>query len=1261
MEHTEIVSAAELERYAETRDSESVIPELISTLITTAVPEAICRIPYGDLVNQPGWDGLVETENGFLPFVPARKSYWEIGTGANPQKKATEDFKKRTDAMDPKTRGESSYVFVTPRRWAEPNQSTWIATRQTFGWHQVRVLDSTQLADWLRQFPAIGKWLLKTSGLIKATSGFSTPSEHWENLQQLCNAPDPPLPARIFLLSRDKAITELERIFRGEINRLFLAIEDQQDAEDFVAAFIQASDPTRLETFANRCLFIRDADTWLSMVSVKTPHVLVAHPKLDLESEGEQLLLEATKRGHRVVVPVSGAWMRDATNLIPLRGPSAASLETTLKECGYTPERARTMASAGTLNLAALKRFLLGLGDLPPYATWANARILALAGLLGRWSGENEADRAAVEGLVGKAYGEWIAIARDEALRAGTPLTQRNEMWKVMARDEAWVALGPKLSNDDLDRFQQIAVKILSERDPRLELPEEDRLAAGARGVGLSYSAAIRQGVAETLALLGSKPSALSSCSLGKPEFVAAQSVRELLHGVDWNRWASLDRSLPLLAEASPSQFLDCVEGALRNPPESPFVLVFGQEGTDFGGGNYISGLLWALETLAWSPDYLLRAVCVLGDLAAIDPGGRWANRPANSLVDILLPWHPQTCASIPKRKAAVQLLLREHPPIGWKLLNALLPTMHGSTSGTRKPVWRNFVPSGWPESVGKTEYWEQVTTYADLAVETAAADPSRLAELIDRLPELPREAHSRVLAHLGSDSVKELSEERRLPLWEALIDLVAKHRKFAKAQWAMPPEIVDRIEKTAAQLAPGSDNLRYRRVFSERDFDLYDAEGDFEQQRKALDSRRQEIVKNILTNGGIKTVIEFARQVDSPAKVGQALGLIKSDSVDAALLPNLLTSSEKHIGSFVGGFVWTRYWSEGRPWVDVVLKDSWTINDKASFLALLPFDKEAWTLADAILGDKSQIYWERVNTNPWTVTHAHLPEAADKLLQYGRANAAIGCLYILIHSKIDFPPALAVRTLIQALSGQLAGIDQNMVTEVIQWLQNNPHTNRDDLFQIEWQYLPLLRSPYSEGPKILEERIATDPKFFSEVIATVFRSDKTDASKEALTDAQINIGRNAFHLLYGWKTVPGTGPTGTFDGVAFGEWLSGVKMHTQESGHFPVAMSQVGQVLAHAPADTDGLWIHRAVAKELDANDGKELRSGFAAGLFNLRGVHGFSKGAEELELANHYREKAEALDKEGFARVAGSVREVSESYKRDAVREAQRDPFEQ
>ena len=1268
MEHTHIVTAADLADYANTKDSEAVIPELIWLLVRESAADlTTCRIPYGDSINQPGWDGLVETESGFRQFVPEKKSFWEIGTGGDPQGKATEDFAKRTRNMKPDERQDATYVFVTPHGpgsggWNEPKQTKWINRRKKFNWGRIKLLDGVQIADWLREFPAIGKWLLKKIGLVKAASGFSTPAEHWENLQQLAHPNnDPPLPPKLFFGGRDQARAELVHLFRGETKQLLLVAENENDADDFVAACLADLDTDTRRLFSNRCLFVKDADAWSSLTNLKSPHVLVAHPTLDLEGFGEQLHMAAGRKGHAVVIPVCGSWATGSDRLIPLRSPSASMIETTLTECGYKHERARELAAAGALNLAALKRHLRGMGELPPYATWDNARLLAQAGLVGRWSGESAADKTAMETLLGKSYGEWIETVRPETLRSDTPLIQRNENWKIISRGEAWGALGPRLSNDDLDRFQKTALIVLGERDPAFELAPEDRFTASVHGKVLKHSGSIRRGFAETLALLGSRPHALSSCSQGKADYVAALTVRTLLKGADWITWASLHTHLPMLAEAAPDAFLEAVEAALLNPAESPFKALFAQERPGVMGWICTSGLLWALETLAWHPDYLQRATLLLGELAAIDPGGNWSNRPANSLVDIFLPWHPQTCAPIAKRKSAIEALLREQQEVGWKLLIALLPHMHGFTSGSRKPAWRQFIPAGWSDTVTNRDYWEQVMAYADLALGVAKVDLQKLAELIDRLPNLPNPAHSRILDHFSSEAILALPDTARLPVWEALVDLSQKHRKFHDAQWAMPANVIARIEEVALKLAPKSPAFVHRRLFSDRDFDLYDEKGEYEEQEKKLNLRRQSAILEILTLSKLEGLLDFARQVANPGTVGHALGCIEWESAEATLLPRYLETEDKVLRPFVAGFVWATFWTKGWQWVDGVVTEKWTVAQKAVFFTFLPFGCEAWRRADKVLGSDAAAYWQKVNVQPYG-PQPHLLEAVERLLQYDRSRAALACLSRLIHQKIDFAPTVAMQALLGSLKTPEPprGLDQHALGEIIKWLQDNPATSPEALFNIEWAYLPLLDNHYGGAPKTLERRLASDPGFFCEVVAIVFRSEKVDPKESQQTEVQQRIAQNAYRLLRAWRTVPGKNPDGDFDAKAFADWLSEVSRCTQQSGHYRIALNQIGQVLPHSPPDPDGLWIHRSIAQALNAKDAVEMRSGFTCELFNMRGVHGYSAGKEELEIAGRYHKQADALDERGYNRFATAMRELARGYERDAQREASRELFE-
>jgi len=287
--------------------------------------------------------------------------------------------------------------------------------------------------------------------------------------------------------------------------------------------------------------------------------------------------------------------------------------------------------------------------------------------------------------LAKEDFNKWIPKIREILQQQGSPVSLRNGIWSITERKELWQSVGQRLFDDHLDIFKECVVTVLSERDPRFELPPEERYAASIQGKVLKHSQYLREGLSESLALLGNFPTALSNCSADKPETIALLSVRDIFNTSDWVLWGSLNNLLPLLAEASPNEFLSAVETALKQNP-CPFNKLFAEEGEGIFGENYLTGLLWALETLAWDEQYLMRVTVVLGELASNDPGGRWSNRPSNSLTTIFLSWFPQTMASIEKRKVAIQTLPRENPEAAWKLLLSLLPNPHQYSLGSSKP-----------------------------------------------------------------------------------------------------------------------------------------------------------------------------------------------------------------------------------------------------------------------------------------------------------------------------------------------------------------------------------------------------------------------------------------------------------------------------------------------------------------------------------------------------------------------------------------------
>ena len=299
-------------------------------------------------------------------------------------------------------------------------------------------------------------------------------------------------------------------------------------------------------------------------------------------------------------------------------------------------------------------------------------------------------------------------------------------------------------------------------------------------------------------------------------------------------------------------------------------------------------------------------------------------------------------------------------------------------------------------------------------------------------------------------------------------------------------------------------------------------------------------------------------------------------------------------------------------------------------------------------------MYWSRTNANLYP-TDGDIGAATDKLIEYGRPHAAINCLNKILYDKQPLDKYRSVKALLAAVSSTEPSysMDAYRIVKIIKALQDDPGTDPDDLFRVEWAYLPLLDQHSGASPKLLENRLASDPAFFCEVIRLIYRSKKEDKSEKEPSEQNKSIAANAYRLLREWRTPPGIQPGGTFSREQFTQWLEHTKRACAESGHLEFALKHIGQVLIHCPPDPDGLWIDQTAADALNRKDADKMRNGFSIAIFNYRGVHTVDPtGKPERELAEYYRQKAEKIENAGYQRFAVTLRGLAESYDRDANR---------
>jgi hypothetical protein len=872
--------------------------------------------------------------------------------------------------------------------------------------------------------------------------------------------------------------------------------------------------------------------------------------------------------------------------------------------------------------------------------------------LMGAWNEKSLGDIDIISRFAQNDYSDLVSHFREILLQSDSPVAIKNGVWRVINRKELLNALDQRIFDETLNDFKSCAITVLSERDPKFSLQSEDRFASRIQGNVPKFSASLREGIAEGLALLGNYGDFANSSF--KPKEVAAHVIFEVFKDSDWELWGSLDNLLPLIAEASPEQFLIAVEDALLKQP-SPLEELLKQEGDGFTGETYLSGLLWALETLAWDELFLVRVTVILGELASLDHGGMWANRPANSLTTIYLPWYPQTVATIEKRKVAVKILLDEHPMVGWKLLINLIPNQSQTSSGSHKPKWRKIIPEDEVKTnIGK-EYWEQVGIYCELAVDLAEDNIDRLSELVRYLDNLPTSSFDRVLYILSSENITGKPEVERIKLWSELVKISLEHRRYKDAKWTLNSEMISKIEEVANILIP-KNPLNLHQILFDGRTDFYIEPDNWQGQSEKIEQNRKKALSEIFDFGGIDAILDFSKLVGNPTSVGFTLGAMLDITVDDKILPSLVNSEEqnKKVIQFIKAFVKGRVRAGGINWVDSISKDDWTQQQIGQFYAWLPFYKGIWDRAISLLGDEEKEYWDRVEAFPSSVDNS-LEEAINKLLIFGRPNAAVDCLYSLFYHKKPLDKNIVTDALLKVVKANVSpsSMELHHYIELIKALQNDPNSNPNALFEVEWAYLPLLNKYNGARPEFLENRLASDPAFFNSVIGIVYRSRKEGDSAVKPTEDQQATASNAFKLLSDWKIPPGTEKDGSFSKDGFNKWLSLSKKMCEETGHLEVALTHIGKVLYYSPMDKNGLWINKEVAKALNSVDAWDMRKGFSTEVYNSRGVYWVDpSGKPEKELAEKYREMADQIENAGYFRFAATLKGIADSYDHEAER---------
>jgi transcriptional regulator with XRE-family HTH domain len=1236
------VDATDIFHWADRRDGQGSLPRLLSTLVR-ATGLITLHFPSDEGVQLSGWDGTSHATSQ-SEYVPAGATGWEISTQHDGIRgKADDDYEKRTKDPLGLNPAESTFIFVTPRQWSQKDE--WVAQKKSVGtWRDVRAYDGTDLVHWIETYPAVGQWL--ATYLRKRPTGAHQLEEIWNEWSR---ATEWPITAELILAGRDEQATILLRWLRSPAATYALQGESAEEVVSFLHAAISQLPSDVAGHYLARCLVATTADSARVLGDSVTPLILVL---LDPEPGLAESIVQ---KGHHVLLAYGGN--PNHTELPRLERPFPEDLETALKNGGVAEDKARSLARESSRSLAILRRLMSTQpGRLPAWAQNAPPRELLAALLAGGWDEGSASDTAVVSRLADMPYEKVVAAITPFAGSLDRPLHKVGSVWKITSPQDAWMLLSQYLTTADINRFESVITDVLGTSDPRYVLDPSDRWYASLKGVQPEYSTYLRHGLGEILILLalyGNRAATVPDASL-RPNRI----VRKLLEQADGERWWSLSRDFQLLAEASPDSFLDAVDASLLQQPP-PIAALFGSDGDPLFGGEHLSDLLWALESLAWSTDYLSRVSLVLAGLDAIDPGGRQGNRPKNSLRPIFVLWLPQTSASFEQRFRVIDVLRRRYPKQAWRLLLGIMPTGHDAFSPSAKPRWRDF-PSAVTESITWGQAGEAISRRL---LEDVGGDEKRWGDVLDRLTAFPDRAAviaqlSRVAPNLG---------DARPALWVKLRRVLNHHRIVPDAKWALPEADLGALEAIYDSIAPIDPIERIAWMFNSA-VALPSPQTGRENNGLELATQRQAAATSTLTDLGVDAIFRLANAVDDARYLGDAL--VKG-GIDQTLRDNMIELSLKSdsplVHTLAFGLILSTFFSEKQSWVEDLfnraLSDGWGERAMLTILRAMPSNRWVWSLAHKGGAAVELAYWREVPAYVHEPQEGDWAIAAERLIAVGRAAKAAEMVGTEV-VKADVSSDLLVKILSAAARQPLqtqgeARSDPTMfqyyVGNIFKRLDEASDVTMETLATLEWTYLPLLE--HSERkPKVILQSLARMPQLFVELICALYKpteeSGVVEEPPENVEHAQ-DIATQAYNVLRLWDIVPGTMPNGKIDSLALAAWIAEARKMANARGRGPIADQKIGEILSAAPVEMeDGVWPARAVRETIERAQNGDVDIGVLVGRRNRRGVTGrLPRDGGKLERmeSKNYRDAAKATALE-WPRTSALLKKMADEYDQDA-----------
>ena len=1244
IENPELITASHLAQWPQvnSQDARAHFPGLIRRLLVETPQASEISIRTGDGVSLAGDDGVALFKEP-TKLLPSGRLRFEFGTNKGIKEKANKDYDKSKETALP----DETFVFVTPRRWQ--GKHDWVAERQADGlFKDVRALDADDLELWLQLAPNAHIWISERLGLHPRDA--ITLEKWWDDFSESTN---PVLPLKLFTAGRASETEHLRSLLNGDPKLISLRSEWEDDALGFIAAALAEQDDASFDDILP--IIIHSAETWERVTACPGTGTLI--PLFDRPN-----IKCAINNGRHVVEVLDNNTARRGKNVdIKLPRLNRSEAADAFRSEGIEWRRADRLAKQARRGMPALIREIAhySLDQRPSWSQPPLSNALAALTLAGSWVESNPGDLQIISELAGISL-EDLENFISEATQGPDPAIRKvGKVLVFVSPKEAFLELDrdSSISLRLTSRWAEIAGQVLLEPDPFEELTFSQKIKAQMEGKQRTYSPILRRGLADSIALAG----AINPIDhdTAHAHLIAEQIVSNILRQVtsdeDEHTWVNIVDVLPLLAEAAPDAFLSALEDDLDSG--SPSISQLFQPANDslgLGPSSKQHYLLWSLETLCWSREYLVRSIQILTRLSKYNLPNNSGNTPLRSMSTILCGRFRNTSADMQTRLQAINACHSIAPSIGLNLIKMLWTNHHSAVIPSNSPRYRDWELSN--KEVSVEEWFNFVSELSSIAISWAKEDSSIMPWLIEAMTKTSPEDFNKIVDFLEAEAYSDnLDEDTRLYIFEEARNTIARHERHKSAWWAMPEKQQGRLRNLTKLFEPIDDLRRHTYLFN-RQPDLTEADlSNYEEYQATLQKEQHKALNDFFDQpDGWKQLADLTKRSESPEKVGWALATYNQVDV-IGIMFEWLESGNIRLQTAASS--WTNcYLKDKGPSTLRKILESKDISEESRrlFVLNIPRASNFWNVLRDFPSDEN-LFWAEAKF--LFVLKEDLNLAIETLHEKRRPWTAMNLAYGAIvisssHEEEDLPDQALLISILNSAATQtpIPGEIQeptSCVGRILDYLESLD-TPIDEMARLEFIYLNLL-TDYRE-PRALSQILSSDPNIFVELVCLAYRGKHEPAQRSDEVDSK---AKHASSILENWTGFPGYLKDNTLDESTMHSWVKEARKQLSDLDRADIGDILIGQTFTHAPVDAnDGIWPPRYVRDLIESIKNKNFDNGVYYGNINSRGVVWRGPdGRQEWILADEYRDSSMKVQAQ-WPRTARIFRRIAEHYEEEARR---------